>query len=156
MRSQFATFLHGAMAQDESLWLLTADIGYGLWDAIKRDFPSRYVDFGAREQLMLGAACGLALSGKSPVAYSITPFLLYRPFEILRNYLDHESIPVKLAGGGRDRDYGNLGFSHWAEDDKAILSSFPHIACFRPATATADAFSEFLNCRRPAYLSLTR
>jgi transketolase len=53
------------------------------------------------------------------VVYSITPFVLYRPFEWIRNYLDHEKIPVKLVGGGRDKDYGYLGFSHWAEEDDA-------------------------------------
>jgi transketolase C-terminal domain/subunit len=55
---------------------------------------------------MIGAATGMAMEGKIPVVYSITPFLLYRPFVFLRNYLHHENIPVKLVGGGRNKDYG--------------------------------------------------
>ena len=40
----------------------------------------------------MGMATGLALENKIPVVYSITPFIIYRPFEFIRNYLDHEKI----------------------------------------------------------------
>lgn len=81
---------------------------------------------------MLGAAVGMAMENKIPVVYSITSFLLYRPFEYIRNYLDHEGWPVKLIGGGRDKDYGYLGFSHWAEEDKQVMSCLPNIDCYWP------------------------
>ena len=45
-------------------------------------------------------------------------FKLLFIFEFIRNYVDHEKLPVKLIGGGRDKDYGYLGFSHWAEEDR--------------------------------------
>jgi transketolase len=132
MRKQFAEYLHYEMAQEERLYLLTGDLGYGLWDRIKIDYPDRFINTLSSEQLMLGAACGLAMEGKIPVVYSITPFVLYRPFEWIRNYLDHEQVPVKLVGGGRDKDYGYLGFSHWAEEDRDIMSNFKNIVTFKP------------------------
>ena len=118
MRKEFASFLHAEMALNEKLILLTGDLGYGLWDKIKIDYPDRFYNVMSSEQLMLGAAVGLATEGFIPIVYSITPFVLYRPFELLRNYLHHENISVKLVGGGRDRDYGYLGFSHWAKKDR--------------------------------------
>jgi transketolase len=97
MRKQFAEYLHHEMAQDERIYLLTGDLGYGLWDKIKIDYPDRFINFLSSEQLMMGAAVGLALEGKIPVVYSISPFVLYRPFEWIRNYLNHENINVKLV-----------------------------------------------------------
>src|SRR5688572_5453581 len=114
MRKQFADFLHEQMGWDHRLRLVAADLGYGLFDRLRLDYPDRFIDVGGAEQLQIGVGAGLALSGLRPVCYSITPFLLYRPFEWLRNLLHTDQIPVKLAGGGRGRDYGALGSTHWA------------------------------------------
>jgi len=132
--------------------LLTADIGYGVLDAIRLQHRAQCQDFGAAEQLMLGSACGMALSGLKPICYSITPFLLYRPFEWIRNFLDHDRIPVKLVGVGRGRDYASLGFTHWAEDDSRIMQQLPNIRCFREVSE----FEGFLQCEEPAYLNLRK
>ena len=146
------------MKKNENIWLLTGDLGYGLWDQIRSDFPDRYQNVGSAEQLMIGAATGLAMEGKIPVVYSITPFLLYRPFELIRNYLNHEKIPVKLVGGGRNKDYGYLGFSHWAEEDKKIMSNFENIYQSHPETEAEleKLFRYFINKNQPHYLNLRR
>ena len=158
MRKLFAEKLHNEMAVNENIYLLTGDLGYGLWDRIKIDYPDRFINFLSSEQLMLGAACGMAMEGKLPVVYSITPFVLYRPFEWIRNYLDHELIPVKLVGGGRDKDYGGLGFSHWGTDDRTHLNSFKNIIKFRPKDAEGmrDDFSDFMYNGKPSYVNLSR
>ena len=156
MRKQFAEFLHDEMSLNEDIHVLTGDLGYGLWDKIKLDYPDRFINFLSSEQLMLGAACGMALEGKVPVVYSITPFLLYRPFEWIRNYLNNEKIPVKLVGGGRDKDYGYLGFSHWAEEDVKILSEFDNIKLYKPSTPEIKIFKRMLYNNKPSYLNLKR
>jgi transketolase len=156
MRKQFAEYLHYEMAQEERLYLLTGDLGYGLWDRIKIDYPDRFINTLSSEQLMLGAACGLAMEGKIPVVYSITPFVLYRPFEWIRNYLDHEQVPVKLVGGGRDKDYGYLGFSHWAEEDRDIMSNFKNIVTFKPEKLNEAIFRSFLYNKSASYINLKR
>ena len=148
--------LHSEMAANENIYLLTGDLGYGLWDKIKIDYPDRFINFLSSEQLMLGAASGMALEGKIPVVYSITPFLLYRPFEWIRNYLDHEGISVKLVGGGRDRDYGYLGFSHWGEEDIDILSNFKNIQLMKPVELDWQILKTFLYSDKPTYLNLKR
>ena len=158
MRKNFADLLHHEMESNEDIIVLTADLGYGLWDKIRDDYPDRFYNVGSSEHLMMSMACGLAMDGKVPVAYSITPFLLYRPFEVIRNYVDHERIPVKLVGGGRDQDYGYLGFSHWAEDDKKIMSCFKNIGVFHPESLEEleTMFEFFIDSKVPQYLNLRR
>ena len=158
MRKSFAKLLYREMSRNDKIYLITGDLGYGLWDDIRRDFPKRFYNVGSAEQLMMGIAVGIAMEGKIPIVYSITSFLLYRPFELIRNYIDHEEIPVKLIGGGRDRDYGYLGFSHWADDDKRIMSSFDKIIQERPNTQKEleFAFNRLINLDKPIYLNLKR
>jgi transketolase len=95
-------------------------VGFGVLDHIRNAYPDRFYNVGAAEQLMIGAAIGLANEGYIPVCYSMSSFVLYRPFEMLRNYLNHEGIPVKLLGSGRDKDYDHDGISHWAHDDQEV------------------------------------
>ena len=144
MRKEFASFLHGEMSYNERIVLLTGDLGYGLWDQIRIDYPDRFYNVMSSEQLMIGSAVGLAMEGFIPIVYSITPFVIYRPFELLRNYLDHENIPVKLVGGGRNKDYGYLGFSHWAEEDIKVLSTLKNIKLFKPKKLKNKMCKDFL------------
>ena len=156
MRKEFASFLHGEMSYNERIVLLTGDLGYGLWDQIKIDYPDRFYNVMSSEQLMIGSAVGLAMEGFIPIVYSITPFVIYRPFELLRNYLDHENIPVKLVGGGRNKDYGYLGFSHWAEEDIKVLSTLKNIKLFKPKKLKNKMCKDFLYNYKPSYLNLSR
>tara|TARA_Y100000296_G_scaffold59340_1_gene68477 strand:- start:906 stop:1346 length:441 start_codon:yes stop_codon:yes gene_type:complete len=146
------------MGANEDIVVLTGDLGYGLWDRIKLDYPDRFFNFGSSEQLMVGAACGMAMEGKIPVVYSITPFLLYRPFEFIRNYVDHEKIAIKLVGGGRNKDYGYLGFSHWAEEDKAVMSIFKNIIVKHPNSIKEmeECFVLINDKDAPLYINLKR
>lgn len=146
------------MAAHPKIYLLTGDLGYKMWDAVRDDFTERFYNVGCAEQLLLGAGVGLALEGKLPICYSITPFLLYRPFEIIRNYLQHERIPVKLAGGGRGKDYLVDGFTHWAEEDRAVLAAFPNIKVFYPETPAelTACFDEYMHSPEPSYINLRR
>ena len=107
---------------------------------------------------MLGIATGLAIDGKIPFVYSITPFLLYRPFEFIRNYLDHEKHNVKLVGGGRGKDYGYLGFSHWADEDYEVMNCLRNIKQFRPDSLTEmiENFNTLVNVKNPCYINLCR
>ena len=158
MRKLFSELLHKEMSRDERVVLITGDLGYGLWDRIRIDYPDRFYNVSSSEQLMVGMACGFAMEGMKPICYSITPFLLYRPFELIRNYLDHEEIPVKLVGGGRDDDYGYLGFSHWAKDDKKIMSSFENITTIHPKDEKEleGSFSWYMGVDKPTYINLSK
>lgn len=152
------SLLANEMRINSNILVLTADLGFGVLDTIKDQFPNRYFNVGAAEQLMIGAGIGIAQSGKIPVCYSMSSFLLYRPFEFLRNYVNAENVPVKLIGSGRDKDYSHDGFSHWAHDDEIVLQALKNIVIYKPKTI-ADLeilWPEFINSKSPAYLNLTR
>ena len=150
--------LHASMHDNNRIFVLTADLGFGLLDEIKQDFSDRYYNVGAAEQLLIGAGVGLVESGKIAVCYSMSSFILYRPFEMLRNYMNYEQIPVKLIGSGRDRDYSHDGISHWAHDDEQVLACLPNIKIFKPKSIQEleEFWPEFLYGPDPAYLNLTR
>lgn len=158
MRNLFGQLLADSMAKDERLWTLTGDLGFGVLNGAREAAPDRAYNVGAAEQLMLGAAVGLTHNGKIPICYSITPFVIFRPYEWLRNYLNHEGAPVKLVGAGRDKDYGHLGFSHWAIDDEDALRAFPNIKIYKPETKEelSSMWEEFLYNDRPCYLNIKR
>jgi transketolase len=158
MRKQFAQLLHSEMAINPDIYLITGDLGYGLWDKIRDDYPDRFYNVGSSEMAMMGAAIGLAMEGKIPYVYSITPFAIYRPFEMIRNYLDHENIPVNIIGGGRDKDYGYLGFSHWSHDDKKIMNVFSNIISTWPENdgELLNSFQFSLKKQSPTYINLKR
>ena len=156
MRREFAKKLHNAMMKDNRIFLITADLGYGILDDIRKDFPNRAINIGSSEMLMVGIAVGLAQSGYIPICYSITPFLLYRPFELIRNYLNYEKANVKLVGSGRNDDYSHDGISHWAYDDIEIMSSLKNIELYKPDDITDEIIELFLYNDKPSYINLRR
>ena len=158
MRKYFSKILYDKMKTNSNIYLITADLGYGLWDKIKDDYPNRFYNVGSSEMVMMGIGVGLAMEGKIPFVYSITPFAIYRPFEMIRNYLDHEEIPVHIVGGGRNKDYGALGFSHWAEEDKKIMNCFNNRSVYHPEQEYEidQIVDNMLNDNRPSYLNLKK
>tara|TARA_B110000977_G_scaffold2938_1_gene4051 strand:- start:760 stop:1230 length:471 start_codon:yes stop_codon:yes gene_type:complete len=156
MRREFAKKLYDAMEKDDRIFLITADLGYGVLDDIRRDFPKRAINIGSSEMLMVGIAVGLAQSGYVPVCYSITPFLLYRPFELIRNYMNYEKANVKLVGSGRDDDYAHDGISHWAGDDVDIMTALKNIQIYKPEKMTDEVFTQFMYNDKPSYINLSR
>ena len=153
MRRKFASDLYDLMKVEKDIILITADMGYGMFNRIRDDIPEQFYNVMAAEQVAMGISVGLALEGKIPVVYSITPFLLYRPFEIIRNYINHEWIPVIMVGSGRGQDYDIGGFSHDASDHE-ILKQFKNIRFMVPE----DGFDlqEIVYAKVPTYLNLRR
>ncbi len=157
-RGYFAYYLHQEMSKNKNIWVVCGDLGYKMWDQIREDFPERFINTGASEQAMVNIGVGLALSGKIPFVFSISTFLLYRPFEMIRNYLNHEKIPVKLVGSGRDKDYLHDGITHWPEDDKEIMKIFKNIKCVWPNdnTKLQKIIKEMIKDNNPWYINLKR
>lgn len=158
IRGQFAFELYKAMIFNKNIYLLTGDLGFSMFEPMKEDFPDRYANCGASEQAMMGIAVGLAQSGKIPFVYSITNFLLYRPYETIRNYVNYEKANVKLIGSGRDQDYLHDGISHWSEDARGILKTFKNIKQYWPDTKEEipGILDTMIEEDAPGFLSLKR
>ena len=152
MRTLFKNELLRQMKKNDNIYLLLGGIGWGYFEPDDK----RIIDCEASESAMVDIAVGLALSGKIPFVYSITPHL-YRAFESVRIYLDHEKIPVKLIGCGRDKDYGNLGFTHWAGDDREFYPLFKNLVCRWPEKEEIKALVKvMITDKRPYYVNLSR
>jgi transketolase len=131
MRKTFFKELDNIMQINDKVWAVTGDLGKGGFDQTRDYFPGRFINVGAAEQAGLDICVGLALSGKIPFFYTITPFLL-RGFETLRTYVNFENIKVILVGSGRDKEYEHDGISHWASDIPNIMDSLPKITQLYP------------------------
>ena len=157
-RGMFVGELYNQMIDNKDIVVITGDLGYGMFDKLQRDFPDRFINAGASEQLAVAMGVGMAMEGKIPFVYSITPFLLWRPAELIRNYLDHENVPVKLIGSGRDDSYSHDGFTHLAYDAKMFIDLFPNIESIWPETTEeiSSVVQQILTNQRPTFLSLKR
>lgn len=158
MRRHFKGLLFDAMKDNANIFLLVGDLGYGVWDEHFKAYPDRCINVGASEQALIGIAVGLAQAGKIPFCYSIPNFLIYRPFETIRNYLQFEKANVKLIGSGRDKDYAHDGISHQSEDLKQVLDVMPNIVQLFPEKEEelSTMLNEMLINNMPTYLSLRR
>lgn len=145
------------MAENKNVFFVTGDLGFGLADKIKKDFPDRFINVGAAEVTMMGVGVGLALQGKIPFVYSITPFLLWRPAEVIRNYLAKEGVNVKMIGSGRDDDYKHDGFSHYAGDDRDFCDAVK-IWAFWPDNKDeiTESMRIAMEYKMPIYINLSR
>ena len=158
IRGWFGRALYFEMQNDKRIWCLTGDLGYGLLDHIRDDFPDRYINVGASEQLLVGASVGLALSGCVPFCYSITTFLIYRSLEWIRNYLNHEEIPVILVGSGYEDDYKHDGITHQPFEVREVLNCLPNVKQFYPQQKEVipDLVKMLISAQKPSFLCLRR
>jgi len=153
----FSDYLLEEMKINPKIFVITADIGYGVLDEIIKVFPDRFINVGAAENLMIGVAVGLCYEGYIPICYTISTFLLYRPFEMIRNYVNHENLNIKLVGAGRNKDYFYHEFTHWAEDDVTVVKNcFSNINIFKPRRLTKEIFNNVINSIGPCYLNLRK
>lgn len=158
MKKDFFDILDKIMEKDESIHLIFCGLGYPRVDEFLTKYPGRAINTEASEQTALDIAVGLAYSGKVPFVYTITPFL-YRAFETIRTYINHESLNVKLIGVGRGGEYSEHdGFSHFAGDIREILGTQKNIVQYYPNVKSE--LEEILNktsvVLEPAFINIKR
>jgi transketolase len=91
------------------------------------------VDVGIAEQTLVGAAAGLALRGRIPVAHGLASFLTMRAFEFIRTDVGVGNLPVKLVGSVAGILSEANGPTHQALEDVALMRLVPNMGVFCPA-----------------------
>jgi transketolase len=133
LRNAFAEALYEAAKADERICVVVADISpAGSMEKFRREYPERFVNVGVAEQAMIGVAAGMAMKGLRPFCYTIATFALYRPFEMVRNDLAYQKLPVTVVGMGAGVIYSTLGSTHHAQEDIAVASAIPNMQVIAP------------------------
>ena len=133
MRNNFAETFYEAGKSDPRLCLVVADISpAGAIDKFRNEFPDRFVNTGVAEQIMIGMVAGMALRGLRPFAYTIATFALFRPYEMIRDDLCYQNLPVTVVGIGGGVNYSTLGGTHHAQEDVAIACTIPNMTVIAP------------------------
>ena len=133
MRDAFINELISLAENDPTIMLLSGDLGFGVLDEYSKRFPSQYINVGVAEQNMSGLATGLALEGYKVFTYSIANFTTLRCLEQIRNDICYHDADVTLVSVGAGFSYGQLGVSHFATEDLAILRALPNMMVVAPS-----------------------
>ena len=129
MRRCFGRIISELADKDDKVYVLVGDIGYRIFDVFREKHPDRFINMGICEQSMIGVSAGMALEGLKPWVYTITPFLIERPFEQVKLDIDQQNVNVKLVGFA---DYPTLGPTHSELNAKEMMKLFNNITSFYP------------------------
>jgi transketolase len=133
VRNTFSETLYAEATANPDVYIVVADISpAGSMAKFSSEYPERFINVGVAEQSMIGIAAGLALKGCQPFAYTIATFSLYRPFEMIRDDLCYQNLPVTVVGMGAGVIYSTLGGTHHTQEDIAIASALPNMQVLAP------------------------
>ena len=133
MRNTFSEALYKAATKNPKIYIVVADISpAGSMAKFSAEYPERFINVGVAEQSMIGICAGLALKGCQPFAYTIATFSLYRPFEMVRDDLCYQNLPVTVVGMGAGVIYSTLGGTHHTQEDIAIAGAMPNMQIIAP------------------------
>ena len=153
MRRRFGKVINELAKKDDKIVLIVGDIGYGVFDDFRKKHPKKFFNLGICEQSIIGFASGLALEGLKPWVYTITPFLIERPFEQIKLDINQQNVNVKLVGFA---DYPSLGPSHAELDAKKMMRLFKNIKSYFPKDGRETNLVVKLAYKRrgPVFISL--
>ena len=153
MRRRFGKIISQLSEKDEKIYVIVGDIGYRVFDEFRDKFPNRFINMGICEQSIISVASGMALEGLKPWVYTITPFLIERPFEQIKLDIDQQNVNVNLVGFA---DYPNLGPTHAELNAKKTMELFNNIESFFPSDSDETEKMIFQAYERegPSFISL--
>jgi transketolase len=112
MRDLFIKTLIELAEKDNKIMLIVGDVGFSFIEEFKKKFPKQFLNCGVMEQSMMGISVGLAQQGMKPYVYTMSNFILLRPYEQVRNDICYGNVNVKLLGVKGSEAYRFLGMSH--------------------------------------------
>jgi transketolase len=134
MRSRFVQTATALLDEDPRVAVLLAEISEDRFEPAIRAHPDRVINLGIMEQTLIGAAAGFAMEGFHPIAHSIAPFLVERPFEQIKIDFGYQGLGGTLISCGASYDYGAEGATHHSPGDVAALLSIPDVEVMVPGT----------------------
>ncbi len=133
-RKEIGNSLLPYFRKDKRLYFLVCDMGFGVTDQLKKEFPDRVLNCGIMEQGTVGIAAGMSMSGLVPIVYSIVNFLVYRALEQMRNDVVLQGLNVKFISTGVNDYFKFLGPSHCCANDDIKLMKVIGMKVYDPYT----------------------
>ena len=142
--------------KDKRIVLLVCDMGFGVVDKFKEEFPDRIFNMGMMEQGTVGIASGIAMTGLVPIVYSIVNFLVFRAAEQIRNDVIIQHLNVKFIATGVNNYFRFLGPSHCCDKDDKKIMQLINMKVFDPYESENVDFykmvDEWVTDTKPGYL----
>jgi len=137
---------------------MTADLGkYTDLHIFGNAFPERYYQMGMAEQLLMGAAAGMAHEGAMPFVTTYAVFASRRAYDFIHQTIAEDNLDVRIVGGlpGLTTGYGP---SHQATEDVAMFRAMPNMTVLDPCDALEieQMVPALGNHRGPVYMRLLR
>jgi len=156
MRKNFVKTLEGIMKKDSNVYLIPLDVGFGVLEPLREQFPDRVQNHGISEQHVISLANGMAMENKIPFVYSINSFLVFKGFEQIRMLSSMGSHAI-LVGVGLEDEYKDFGITHYSFGDKEVLGTLP-IKVLTPKTKeeVREDVIEAYKGDKPYYLRLSK
>ena len=158
-RSGFGVGLLKAGQANPNVVALTADLKGSLkMDAFAAEFPERFIQCGIAEANMIGAAAGLAITGKIPFAGSFAEFVTGRVYDQIRQEVAYGMANVKIASSHAGITLGEDGATHQTMEDIALMRALPGMVVLNPCdfNQTMQATLAAAQYKGPVYLRFGR
>nr|WP_064571422.1 transketolase C-terminal domain-containing protein [Gordonia sp. LAM0048] len=160
-RTVTAPFGHAlvrAAEADPRIVGLSADLAkYTDMHILAQAMPDRFFQMGMAEQLLFGAAAGMAETGLIPFASTYSVFAARRAYDFLCLDIAEPNLNVNIVGGlpGLTTGYGP---SHQATEDMAIFRGMPNLTIVDPCDSVdlEQAVPQLAAAPGPSYLRLLR
>jgi transketolase len=113
---------------------------------------------GIAEQNLFGVAAGLAKSGLLPFVSTMAAFVSMRACEQVRTDICYQNLNCKIIATHGGISFGTAGSTHNAQEDVAIMRSFPNMTVIVPADGieTANAVRACVDHPGPVYIRVGR
>ena len=159
MRKAFCNYMLSAMAEDERLCVLDADLGNADGTLpLRKVFPERAFDVGIAEQNMASIAAGLSSYGFIPFITSFACFASRRICDQVAISCAYARQNVKIVGTDPGITAELNGGTHMAVEDLGVLRSIPGMVLFEPSDETEliKAMPQIIERPGPVYIRLHR
>jgi len=133
MRKALGSTLANLVPNLTQVNVFCGDIGYGVFDELRRIAPDRFHNFGISEQHMVSFAAAYAYeSNATNIVYTINPFITSRVHDQLRVDVAYSNAPLIICSVGAGFAYDNLGFTHFGIEDLSLIQVLPNFRIFTP------------------------
>ncbi|MDH0737116.1 transketolase family protein [Achromobacter spanius] len=137
---------------------MTADLAkYTDLHLFAQAYPDRFYQMGMAEQLLMGAAGGIAKEGLIPFATTYAVFGTRRAYDFIHQVIAEENLNVKMccALPGLTTGYGP---SHQATEDLAMMRGIPGLTIVDPCDSLdiEQAVPQIAAHNGPVYMRLLR